>query len=94
MMFQESALIQKKKMVKDADHDEKVPVSYRLYTVDSLYEKFLSESHLNYNILYFKKNIPFCVIKPDVWWLSKTNNINKQFLTLCITIKSFSKTFA
>ena len=65
MMFQESALIQKK-MVKNADHDAKVPIRYRLSTIDSLHEKFLSESHTNCNILYFKKIIPFYVIKPDV----------------------------
>ena len=52
-------------MVKNADLDEKVPIRYRLSTINSLYEKFLSESHFNCNILYFKKNIPLYVIKPN-----------------------------
>ena len=54
-----------KKMVTNADHDEKVPIRYRLSTIDSLHEKFLSESHFNCNVLYFKKNIPFFVTKPN-----------------------------
>ena len=33
-----------KKMVTNVDHDEKVPIRYRLSTIDSLHEKFLSES--------------------------------------------------
>ena len=46
-------------MLKNADGDEKVPIRYSLSSIDSLYEKFLSESHLNCNTSYFKKNIPF-----------------------------------
>ena len=41
-------------MVKNADDDEKVPIRYRLSTIDSIYEMFLSGSHLNCNASYFK----------------------------------------
>ena len=43
--------------MENADHDENVPIKYRFSTIDSLYEKFLLESHfeLQYNIFYFKK---------------------------------------
>ena len=41
-----------KKVEKNADDDEKVPIS--LFTIDSLCEKFLSGSHLNCNVSCFK----------------------------------------
>ena len=43
-----------KKMVKNADDDEKVPIRYRPSSIDSIYEMFLSGSHLNCNVSYFK----------------------------------------
>ena len=54
-----------KKMVKNADHEEKTPITYRLSAIGSLYEKFLLNSHLNCNILYFKKNNSFNFVKPN-----------------------------
>ena len=66
-------------MLKNADDDEKVPIRYSLSSIDSLYQKFLSESHLNViHCILRKTSLSICVIKPN------PNNLGTCLCSKCL----------